>query len=211
MIHDVLADSLFPPWHALSSLQRQKLRHCMRTHSYESGTQICLTLAEEEMWYLSKGRLSIVMQAEDGRQIRLFGLVEGEIGFLRIFGSQSIPQIGSIDAVVEEDAILHIIPSPTEDMLPPGMLYRLERAWMDRLLPHLTGLIGQLAFSPLSDRLRAQLREHAKQQQTEEISITHEKLAAELGTSREVISRLLTQMARAGHVELHRKRIRLIP
>jgi CRP/FNR family transcriptional regulator, anaerobic regulatory protein len=41
------------------------------------------------------------------------------------------------------------------------------------------------------------------------IAATHEEIAAELGTAREVVSRLLKELVRAGAIEVRRGRLRL--
>jgi len=40
--------------------------------------------------------------------------------------------------------------------------------------------------------------------------VTHEQIAAELGTAREVISRMLGEMRHQGWLELGRRRIRIL-
>ena len=51
------------------------------------------------------------------------------------------------------------------------------------------------------------LMEYGAEAENGEICVTHEELANNLGISREVVSRLLKDMAKEGHLSMQRKRI----
>jgi CRP/FNR family transcriptional regulator len=74
----------------------------------------------------------------------------------------------------------------------------------------LLGVIDQIAFQKLDERLLGLLNRKSKQCGCSVFNITHEELGQELATSREVISRLLKQLERIGKVKLSRNRIELI-
>jgi CRP/FNR family transcriptional regulator len=66
----------------------------------------------------------------------------------------------------------------------------------------LTGLIDAVAFQRLDQRLAATLLGRGQN-----LSMTHQQLANELGTVREMVSRLLRRFEREGWVELARENI----
>ena len=66
----------------------------------------------------------------------------------------------------------------------------------------LTGLIEAIAFQRLDSRLAAALLGHGQTLKT-----THQALADELGTVREIVTRLLHRFERDGLVELSRESI----
>ena len=68
----------------------------------------------------------------------------------------------------------------------------------------LTGLIDAVAFHRLDQRLAAALLGRGPN-----LALTHQALADELGTVREIISRLLRRFEREGWVELARERIHI--
>jgi CRP/FNR family transcriptional regulator len=70
----------------------------------------------------------------------------------------------------------------------------------------MAGLIEDVRFKKLDHRLLDWLHD----QDNSTITITHEKLASHLGTSREVISRLLKEFEHNGIVKLHRDRINIL-
>lgn len=74
-------------------------------------------------------------------------------------------------------------------------------------MSELMTLVDLLLFKSVDTRLLQFLREHAV---GHEIEITHQQLAGELGTAREVISRLLKQMENEKFITLERGKIRII-
>jgi len=95
------------------------------------------------------------------------------------------------------------------------------RSWMDRYsswrkfvvklhyerMAELMTLVDQVLFKSVDTRLIQHLRENAK---NNELEITHQQLAGELGTAREVISRLLKQMEKENLISLERGKIKII-
>jgi len=70
------------------------------------------------------------------------------------------------------------------------------------------GLIGEVVFKKMDERLFDHLVEKS---QDGLLSITHQQIANDLGTAREVVSRLLKDFEKAGKIILSRGHIRLIP
>ena len=69
-------------------------------------------------------------------------------------------------------------------------------------------LIDQIAFQSLDKRLIFYLNEQFEARQSETLHTTHQDIATDLNTSREVISRLLKKMEREGMVQLARNVVR---
>jgi len=70
--------------------------------------------------------------------------------------------------------------------------------------------IDQIAFQKLDERLVNYLREKSKATGTALINLSHEQIAIELATSREVISRLLKKLENDGKLLLYRGQIKLL-
>jgi CRP/FNR family transcriptional regulator len=74
-------------------------------------------------------------------------------------------------------------------------------------MAELMTLLDSVIFKSVDDRLIQYLDDKAIDH---EIEITHQQLASKLGTAREVISRLLKQMEKAGQIALERGKIKII-
>jgi len=74
----------------------------------------------------------------------------------------------------------------------------------------LLDLVDAVAFRKMDDRLQQYLEKKAHLTQSSILHLTHEQIALELGTAREVISRLLKQMESKGMLEIGRNRIELL-
>lgn len=95
------------------------------------------------------------------------------------------------------------------------------RSWMDEFpswrkfvvklyysrMADLMTLVDLVVFKSVDSRLIRHLKDHAV---NNELEITHQQLAGELGTAREVISRLLKQMENENQISLERGKIKLI-
>jgi CRP/FNR family transcriptional regulator, anaerobic regulatory protein len=72
-------------------------------------------------------------------------------------------------------------------------------------LADLMALVEAVAFQRLDQRLAAALLGHGSS-----VASTHQALADQLGTAREIVTRLLKRFERAGHVRLARERIDIV-
>lgn len=68
----------------------------------------------------------------------------------------------------------------------------------------------QVAFRHMDERLEFYLKRYADKLKISDIEVTHQEIANELNSSREVISRLLKKLADAGKIKLHRYHIEIV-
>ncbi|NOQ16408.1 MAG: helix-turn-helix domain-containing protein [Methyloprofundus sp.] len=158
---------------------------------------------------LQKGLVRVYRPAEDGRAITLYHIGAGESCILTascILNSQVFPAI----AEIEQDAEGLVV--STQQML---HWLKTEHQWqqfifslLSQRMADLIGLVDALAFRRLDSRLAAWLLE--KSTTSQEISITHQIIAEELASSREVISRLLKEFERNNLIKLSRGKIEII-
>ena len=90
--------------------------------------------------------------------------------------------------------------------------YKSWRAFVMKLyysrLDELLSLVDNIAFKQIDFRLYEKLKIY-QQSQGNEIKITHQQLAHELGTAREVVSRLLKQLEKKNLIHLERGIIKI--
>ncbi|MCO6449721.1 MAG: Crp/Fnr family transcriptional regulator [Caldilineales bacterium] len=158
---------------------------------------------------LISGVVRVYKIGETGREITLYRFGLGESCILTanaILSRQTFPAI----ATVEQDAEAILIPADTfRDWV------RRYDAWRDfvfdllsQRLSHVMLLVDEVAFRRMDARIAALLAEQCRRQNP--IRITHQEIAAELGSSREVISRILVDFAAAGLIETGRGTIKVL-
>jgi CRP/FNR family transcriptional regulator len=114
--------------------------------------------------------------------------------------------------VVEAELAGLLLPTPTAEALLDGSptFRRFALAQIADRLAELLALVNEVAFRRMDARLAAWLAERAARFGPR-LEITREAIAKELGTAREVVSRLLKEFERRGHLRLARGIILLAP
>ena len=151
------------------------------------------------------GTVKVQMTGLSGHSIVLYRMGADDICTLSI-GCLMTGDGFRAEAVVEEDAEVFMVPRGLFDRLMDqsadfrlGIMESYGRRLNDLML-----LVEEVAFRRMDERLFQWLEARAGQS---EIRITHQELAVELGTAREVVSRLLKEQERQGNVRLSRGRI----
>ena len=117
-----------------------------------------------------------------------------------------------IKAIVEEDAEVLLIPvdkaSSWIKEFPEwtDFIFTLYQKRFEELLD----VVNAVAFQKVDVRLLHLLKQKSSLYQSKEISVTHQKLADELGISREATSRVLKQMENEKLISLSRNKITLL-
>jgi CRP/FNR family transcriptional regulator len=147
-----------------------------------------------------------VAKASDGRELQLYRVTPGESCVLTsscLVGGRDYPASG----VVERDARLVVLPKPVFDELlathAPFRQYVFS-LFAERLTDMMT-LVEAVAFHKLDRRIAAALLGHGKV-----VAITHQQLADELGSVREIVTRVLRGFADQGWVQLGRGTIEVL-
>ena len=146
---------------------------------------------------------------ESGRQITLYRFGNGQSCILTanaILSQKTFPAV----ATVEKDAEAVMIPADifrkwvgTYDEW-RGFVFEL----LSQRLASVMEIVDEVAFRRMDTRLASWLLSHSQKQKP--IRITHQEIAAELGSSREVISRLLEDFSERGFVNVGRGEVELI-
>ena len=150
------------------------------------------------------GEVRVSRDSGDGRSLELYRVVPGELCLVSsacLFRSQPL----SANGVTTKPTTLLLIPPPVfaQWLETPAFRNEVLGLFAERMAD-LTGLIDAVAFRKLDQRLAAALLGHGS-----DLSTTHQRLADELGTVREIVTRLLRRFEREGWVELAREHIRI--
>lgn len=152
-----------------------------------------------------QGAVGVSMNAPSGREILLYRVEPGQGCILSggcLLGHSDYAARG----VAEEDVTLLSIPPALFDelLLEHEPFRRFVFGMYGERLAEVMQLVEEVAFRRLDERL-AQLLVH----RGPVIEATHQKLADELGSVREIVSRLLRNFEERGWVKLGRERVTL--
>jgi len=157
------------------------------------------------------GTLKVMREDSEGNELLLYYIQPGETCAMSLTCCMGDAK-SNVRAVAEEDTLLLAIPVRYMDAwtsefksFKSFVMHTYQRRY-EELLQTIDGI----AFQRLDDRLHTALRDKQKAHGSSLIQTTHQELANELNSSREVISRVLKQMEQKGLVKLGRNKIELI-
>ena len=143
-----------------------------------------------------------VSKAAEGRQIRLYSLGPGECCSLTtscLMGDDPFP--AAVTAEAPSRAVL-VPPELFLSLVGRSVSFRkLVFTQFTRRLGTVIELVNSLAFRRLDERLVEFLN---KEQCDRRLSLTHQEIADRMGTSREVVTRLLKDLETKGWLVTHR-------
>lgn len=158
---------------------------------------------------LIAGVVRVYKVGETGREITLYRFGHGESCILTANAILSRQSFSAI-ATVEQDAEAIMIPA--DRFREWVMHYDLWRDFVFTLLSQrlsvVMEIVEEVAFQRMDKRIAAWLLERGKHQNR--ITVTHQEIAAELGSSREVISRILENLAKQGLIRIERNGIEIL-
>jgi CRP/FNR family transcriptional regulator len=149
-----------------------------------------------------EGEVKVSRHSGDGRSLELYRVVPGELCLVSsacLFRSQPL----SASGVTTRPSALLLIPPPLFNrwLETPAFRDEVLGLFAERMAD-LTGLIDAVAFRKLDQRLAAALLGRGQ-----DLAITHQQLADELGTVREIVTRLLRRFERQGLVAGGREQV----
>ncbi len=157
-----------------------------------------------------KGSLKVMQSDDDMKEIVLYYLRAGETCIMS-FLAGLYNDTSKVKAVAEAPSEIVFIPIEKVRALikeHPEWLNYIFQIYHKRF-EELLDVVNAIAFKKMDERLLQFLRERGNLTDSNTVKLTHEQIARELGTAREVISRLLKQMELEGLVELGRNKITL--
>jgi CRP/FNR family transcriptional regulator len=159
---------------------------------------------------LLKGQLRILREDEEGHELLLYYIRPGETCAMSLTCCSG-NAVSNVRAVAEEDTELLLLPIQIIDEWTtkyPSFKSFILKTYQKRF-EELLNTIDSIAFHNLDDRL-TQLLKQKSEKEGSELKTTHQELANQLNSSREVISRLLKQMERKGKIQMGRNKITLL-
>jgi CRP/FNR family transcriptional regulator len=202
--------SLFPQFSALDAATARVLAEGVRMVALPAGTvlfhegQLC-----DNFLLLLEGRIRVQKVARSGREIVLYRVESGESCILTtscLMASETYSAEGvaetDVRAAIVSDGLFH-------DLLGRSAVFRrFVFGACGQRLADLLCLLQEVAFERIDARLAQVLL--AMPAEKGMVKATHQSLAVELGTAREVVSRQLKDFERKGWLRLGRGSIDLL-
>ena len=201
----------FPIWNKLNREQQQRLSDVTELQQIKKGTVIHDGSPEcKGMVLVKSGQLRAYLLSDEGREITICRFFEMDIC---LFSASCVMPNMMFDVFIEAE-------KDTEIFVIPACLYQ---NLMDESLPLSTysrdlitnhfsevmWLMEQIMWRSFDKRLAGFLVEEARIDETDSLKITHEKIAAHMGTAREVVTRMLRWFQSEGMVKLTRGTVEL--
>lgn len=201
-------NNFFPFWNELSEDDRDYLCQNTSTVFFDTEQSIHDNTECTGLYIVRSGRLRLYMLSEDGKEITLYRLSQGEICML---SASCILQSITFDVYLdaEEPSECYMISAPAFQSIseknPAVKIYALETT-VSRF-SDVMWIMQQIVFMNMDKRLAIFLADEISTTGNDTISMTHEQIAKHLGTAREVVTRLLKHFAGDGILEVTRKSI----
>lgn len=172
----------------------------MRTGQYIKSTVLVLS-----------GRIKIYRQNDEGGEFLMYYLGPGEACAVSLICAlQSQTSEITAKAVEETEVIMLPVQLMDEMMLKfkswSHFVIRTYRNRFDEML----SVIDSIAFRNMDERLEFYLKRCKEDTGNTLLMLTHQQIADDLNSSREVISRLLKKMEQLGKLKLNRSSIELV-
>ena len=161
--------------------------------------------------FLVSGGLRVFKIAESGREITLYRVHPGQVCILSVLCSMRERQYAVI-AESELRSTLYVVPGGEFRRLVRrhGELQEFVLGVLSDRLTEIVSLVDDVAFRRVDLRLAERLLRETQPPAEPTVTITHARLATDLGTSREVVSRKLKDLERAGVVRMGRGQVQLL-
>ena len=205
-------DTFFPNLAKMPDL-KSELLSISSIHSFKAGTVILKQGGYIKVIPLLVSGLAKVFkqEAKNGNEVLLYYIKPGESCAMSMI-TLLRNDISKVKAVIEEDAEIVIIPADKALQIAKNypkwneFIYEL----FDQKYEELLNVVEILTFSNKDKRLLEYLKKEARLKKDLILKTTHQHIAYDLGSSREVISRLLKKLENEGVVKLRQGEVELV-
>ena len=196
-------------YNKLTKKQKDLLKH--NTHKYEFKQSEFLNHDRNEckgVEIIVSGQARVYISSLHGSQITLYRLFDNDVCILSagcMLKNLDIP----IEIEFEKDTVMYVIDNYIFKKICDENIHVKEFVLSELAMKFsdVMWLFNQYVFSNNANRLAEVLLHHMSIQDGLDLKITHEVIANDMGTAREVVTRLLKQFQKDGIVKLGRGKI----
>ena len=202
----------FPIWNKLTREQQERLRGVTELQQIPRGTVVHDGSPEcKGMVLVKSGQLRAYLLSDEGREGTFCRFFEMDIC---LFSASCVMPNMMFDVFIEAEKDTEIWGIPAclyqnlmDESLP---LSNYSHALITNHFSEVMWLMEQIMWKSFDKRLAGFLVEESRIEETDSLKITHEKIAAHLGTAREVVTRMLRYFQSDGMVKLTRGTVELV-
>lgn len=199
-------------WENLSNDEKKQIIEKVVVVKYKKGEIIYHNKDKcTGVYIIFSGRARVFMSSANGGEITLFRLHKKDISILSascMFNNLDF----ETNMEFEEDTEIYVIPKgimkKISDENSKVKEFILEA--VSEKFSNVMWIFNQYVFSNMARRLATSLYEYRNMFDSDILKITHNTLAKDLGTAREVITRLLKQFQIDGIIEMSRGEIKIL-
>lgn len=201
----------FPIWNQLSAAQRAQLeeaafrRKAAKGEILHNGSLGCTGLL-----VVISGQLRSYILSSEGREVTIYRLFERDICLFSAACMMSSIQF-EVTIEAEKETDLWVIPSEVykQVMEESAPLANYTSQLMAARFSEVMWLVEQIMWKSQDRRLASFLLEESRLEDSAVLKVTHDRIAAHLGTAREVVTRMLRYLQSEGMVHLTRGAVEL--
>ncbi|WP_191017768.1 Crp/Fnr family transcriptional regulator [Treponema zioleckii] len=211
MTEKIQFESIFAFWKDLTPVQRSALEQTARKETFARGNVIHRSdgTCRGVMAVLS-GSLRVYCVSDEGREVTLYRVEAGEICILSasclmdsLVFDVLIEALSETEVCLLPSAVLHKI----EEQNPLVSLFIYKNA--TEKFSEVLWTIQQLLFMKIDQRIAQTLHDEMLRQGTDTLCVTHEEIAKQIGSVREVVTKTLKYLSEEGVVLLSRGKIKI--
>lgn len=201
-----------PLWELLTDEEKELIEKNIHNTTFKKGE---LIPKKSESCFgiilVKKGSLRVHIISEDGREVTLYRIKEGEMCTL---SSSCVLDAITFEVHIEAEENTEIINVPSnifkrimeENIYVKAFMYEGIAARFSDVM----WIMQQILFAGIDNRIAVFLIKESEEIGKDKIKITHEQLAKYIGSAREVVSRMLKYFEQEGFVSLGRGSIEIV-
>lgn len=157
------------------------------------------------------GSVRVLSEDVDGKEMTLYLIKPGESCIMSILGAINDSSSLVKAVTLQETQVVFIKPEEAYNLIAEN------KEWFDFIMKlyqsrfeELVQQVGRLTFSSTEDRVLNLLTTRSRVLKSKILSITHQQIADEVGTAREVVSRSMKIMENKGMIKIFRGKVELM-
>ncbi len=203
---------IFPLWQTLSTEQQRLLDAAAMQKKFGKGSFVrhgqndCMGLC-----LVRDGQLRVFIISDTGKEITLYRLFAWDVC---LFSASCVMKNINFDIHIqaEKDTEVFVVPAGIYEELMKTSLPVADytNQLMASRFSDVMWVMEKVLFASFDSRLAGFLLEMSVIEESGTLSVTHDEIARNLGTAREVVTKMLNYLAGEGMVELKRGKVTLL-